>query len=201
MHAGEGGAVVATVRATAATSFKATVGMRCSSSPLPTTFPSSFFPLLVVNLADDATPRLTRPSPVFRATRREIQLSLLTPQTRWKRLKRRRSCRSARRWRRRLSRWACFCRARVARGCRRSGGGLGRLWCRAHQVRRARNRHYLCGGCRGGQGDRRVPLFVGGTAAHMSLADGNGASGDAVVADMVHITVVAGVLHGPEAES
>jgi len=35
----------------------------------------------------------------------------------------------------------------------------------------------------------------------MSLAVGNGASGDAVVADMVHITVVAGVLHGPEAES
>ena len=51
MRAGEGGAVVATVRATAAASLKAIFMLRSSSSPWPTTFPSLFFPsLLLISL-------------------------------------------------------------------------------------------------------------------------------------------------------
>jgi len=102
MRARKGGAPVATVRATAATSLKATVVLRSSSSPWPPTFPS----WLLVSLIK-TSPRPTRPSSVFCASRRKLQSSLPTPQTRWQRLTRRRSCRSARRWRR------CFRAGRV----------------------------------------------------------------------------------------
>ena len=48
LRAEKGGAVVATVPATAAASVKATVMLRSSSSPWLTTFPSLFFPFLLI---------------------------------------------------------------------------------------------------------------------------------------------------------